>query len=91
MIDFETDQGGEHLRFLVQTYTNEAGVRQLELRLRTLFLRLQRRNLPRQVQTVVISRPLIKQIWRSRSTAFPSATKIAWARPRRWVSTPNTA
>jgi ATP-dependent Lon protease len=45
MIDFEPGHRDEHLRFLVQSYTHEAGVRQLELILRTLLLRLQRRHL----------------------------------------------
>jgi ATP-dependent Lon protease len=45
MIDFEPDCEQEHLRFLIQHYTHEAGVRQLELVLRTLLLRLQRRHL----------------------------------------------
>jgi len=45
MIDFEPGHQDEHLRFLIQSYTHEAGVRQLELTLRTLLLRLQRRFL----------------------------------------------
>ena len=45
MIDFEPGHEDEHLRFLIQSYTHEAGVRQLELILRTLMLRLQRRFL----------------------------------------------
>jgi ATP-dependent Lon protease len=43
LIDFERGHEDEHLRFLIRTYTLEAGVRQLELVLRTLLLRLQRR------------------------------------------------
>ena len=61
-VDFEPDHGGEHLRFLIQNYTQEAGVRQLELVLRTLLLRLQRRNLFEEgADRVVITRRLIKQ------------------------------
>ncbi|HSL17774.1 MAG TPA: S16 family serine protease [Methylomirabilota bacterium] len=44
-IDFEQGHEDEHLRYLIRTYTREAGVRQLELALRTLLLRLQRTHL----------------------------------------------
>ncbi len=44
VIDFETDHENEHLRYVIRAYTNEAGVRQLELALRKLLLRLQRRH-----------------------------------------------
>lgn len=45
MIDFEPGHEDEHLRYLIRIFTHEAGVRQLELALRTLLLRLQRRQL----------------------------------------------
>ncbi len=61
MIDFEPDCQDEHLRFLIQSYTHEAGVRQLELILRTLLLRLQRRFLFESgEQRVEITHHLIK-------------------------------
>ncbi len=44
-IDFEHDREDEHLRYLIRAYTHEAGVRQLELTLRKLLLRLQRRHI----------------------------------------------
>jgi ATP-dependent Lon protease len=44
-IDFERSHENEHLRYLIRAYTHEAGVRQLELTLRKLLLRLQRRHI----------------------------------------------
>jgi ATP-dependent Lon protease len=62
MIDFEPGSEDEHLRFLIRTYTHEAGVRQLELELRTLLLRLQRRFLLEGGgERVAISHQLIRQ------------------------------
>jgi len=45
MIDLEPGSEDELLRFLIREYTLEAGVRQLELVLRSLLLRVQRRDL----------------------------------------------
>jgi ATP-dependent Lon protease len=45
LIGFEPGHEEEHLRYLIRAYTHEAGVRQLELALRKLLLRLQRRHL----------------------------------------------
>jgi ATP-dependent Lon protease len=62
MIDFDPGFEDEHLRFLIRTYTHEAGVRQLELELRTLLLRLQRRFLLEGGgERVAISHQLIRQ------------------------------
>ena len=62
VIDFEPDRVAEDLRFLVHNYTHEAGVRQLELVLRTLLLRLQRRSVfENDAERVVITRQLIKR------------------------------
>jgi endopeptidase La len=56
------EEAAELVRFLVEHYTNEAGVRQLELVLRNLFLRVQRRDLLEAGrERVVITRELIKQ------------------------------
>jgi ATP-dependent Lon protease len=62
VVDFEEGFEDEHLRYLIRNYTHEAGVRQLALVLRTLFLRLHRRDvLETGVQQVVITRALIKR------------------------------
>jgi MoxR-like ATPase len=42
-IAFETGAEDEHLRMIIRDYTHEAGVRQLDLTLRSLLLRAQRR------------------------------------------------
>jgi ATP-dependent Lon protease len=61
-IFFEPEAEEEHLRHLIQQYTNEAGVRQLERLLRTLLLRVQRKEMFEQGQSeVCITRSLIKQ------------------------------
>ncbi len=71
-IDFEADREDEHLRYLIRSYTHEAGVRQLELALRTLLLRLQRRQLVAgEERPVEISHNLIK---RTLETPSPPAT-----------------
>jgi ATP-dependent Lon protease len=52
----------EHLRHLIQHYTHEAGVRQLERLLRTLLLRVQRKEMfGKGLSEVCITRRLIKQ------------------------------
>jgi ATP-dependent Lon protease len=62
LIDFPPDGEVSLLRFIIQTYTHEAGVRQLEQVLRTLLLRLQRRLLLEgDEERVVLSRGLVKR------------------------------
>jgi ATP-dependent Lon protease len=62
LIHFEPDREQELLRELVRNYTHEAGVRQLEWTLRTLFLRLQRREIfDQEESSVVITHQLIKR------------------------------
>ena len=62
MIDFEPGHAEEHVRHLVQSYTHEAGVRQLALTIRNLFLRVQRRDLfDADADSVAITRSLIKR------------------------------
>ncbi|MCU0233908.1 MAG: AAA family ATPase [Thermoanaerobaculales bacterium] len=71
-IDFEAGREDEHLRYLIRSYTHEAGVRQLELTLRTLLLRLQRRHLVEGGEgSVEIGHNLIK---RSLDTPAPPAS-----------------
>jgi ATP-dependent Lon protease len=61
-IFFEPEAEEEHLRHLIQQYTHEAGVRQLERLLRTLLLRVQRKEMFEQGESkVCITRNLIKQ------------------------------
>jgi ATP-dependent Lon protease len=61
LITLEADDAPALLRFLIQNYTHEAGVRQLELVLRTLLLRLQRREVFENGRDqVAITRQLIK-------------------------------
>jgi endopeptidase La len=56
------DEGTELLRHLIKTYTREAGVRELERILRTLFLRILRKEiLARGEQGVRITREKVKQ------------------------------
>jgi endopeptidase La len=60
-IFFDPDQETEILRHLVRTYTHEAGVRQLERMIRTLFLRIQRKEtLATGKASVCITREKIK-------------------------------
>jgi endopeptidase La len=62
LMDFETGHEEEYLRELIRSYTHEAGVRQLEVTLRTLFLRLQRREIfDDGKDRVVITHRLIKR------------------------------
>jgi len=71
-IDFEAGREDEHLRYLIRSYTHEAGVRQLELALRTLLLRLQRRHIfEAGEERVEITHGLIK---RTLETPAPPAT-----------------
>ncbi len=72
LIDFEPDHENEHLRYLIRSYTHEAGVRQLELALRKLLLRLQRRHVfEAGEERVEITHGLIK---RTLETPAPPAT-----------------
>jgi len=72
VIRFEEAHEAEHLRYLIRTYTHEAGVRQLELALRKLLLRLQRRQIfEAGEESVEISHRLIKETLESPS---PPAT-----------------
>jgi endopeptidase La len=57
-----SDAGAELLRHLIKTYTREAGVRELERILRTLFLRILRKEiLARGEHGIKISREKVKQ------------------------------
>jgi ATP-dependent Lon protease len=59
---FEPGHEEEYLRELIRNYTHEAGVRQLEVTLRTLFLRLQRREIfDEGKDRVIITHRLIKR------------------------------
>ncbi len=59
---FETGHESEHLRDLIRNYTHEAGVRQLEVMLRTLFLRVQRREIFDQGKArAIITHQMIRQ------------------------------
>jgi len=61
-IAFHPEQEATLLRYLIRTYTYEAGVRQLERIIRTLFLRVFRKEiLTRGRKTVLIDREIIKQ------------------------------
>jgi ATP-dependent Lon protease len=61
-ICFEPGHEAEHVRHLVRTYTFEAGVRELERVIRTLLLRIQRKEVfHRGRARVSINRTLIKQ------------------------------
>ncbi|MCG6961731.1 MAG: AAA family ATPase [Acidobacteria bacterium] len=60
-IDFPPEEREELLRHIVNTYTHEAGVRQLERTLRTLFLRLHRTQVLAGRGPVVISHDVIKR------------------------------
>lgn len=61
-IFFEAAQEKELLRLLVRNYTHEAGVRELERVIRTLFLRIQRKEiLGRGKSSVCITRERIKE------------------------------
>ncbi len=61
-IAFEPTQRSELLRYLIKNYTREAGVRELERTIRTLLLRLMRKEiLSGRSQRVLITREKIKQ------------------------------
>ena len=61
-ISFDPDEEADLLRHLIRTYTYEAGVRELERIIRTLFLRIQRKEiLGRENQTIRITRERIKE------------------------------
>ncbi len=61
-IYFDPDQEKELLRLLVRNYTHEAGVRELERAIRTLFLRIQRKEiLGKGVSSFCITRESIKE------------------------------
>jgi len=61
VIGFAPDEEAELLRHLVTTYTREAGVRQLERVIRTLFLRLHRRHLEAcERQPILVTHETIK-------------------------------
>jgi len=61
-VAFDPRQQTDLLRYLVKTYTREAGVRELERVIRTLFLRLLRKEILGQGQSsVLITRAKIKQ------------------------------
>ncbi len=61
-IRFDPETEEDLLRFLIRTYTYEAGVRELERIIRTLFLRLARKEiLSGEKDAVVITRATIKQ------------------------------
>ncbi|MBI4962706.1 MAG: AAA family ATPase [Desulfomonile tiedjei] len=61
-IALDPDQEEDLLRYLVKTYTREAGVRELERIIRTLFLRIFRKELlTKQSASVVITRQKVKQ------------------------------
>jgi ATP-dependent Lon protease len=61
-ISFDPEEETELLRYLIRTYTYEAGVRELERIIRTLFLRIQRKEiLGEGKKTVRISRERIKE------------------------------
>jgi len=62
VIWFDPEEETDLLRYLIRTYTYEAGVRELERIIRTLFLRLQRKEiLGRGLQAVQVSRERIKE------------------------------
>jgi len=61
-IFFDPEQESELLRYLIKTYTHEPGVRELERIVRTLFLRLLRKEiLGKNEKSVKITRQKIKQ------------------------------
>ncbi len=61
-IAFDPDEEADLLRHLIRMYTYEAGVRELERIIRTLFLRIQRKEiLGRENQTIWINRARIKE------------------------------
>jgi len=58
---FDAAEEGDLLRYLIKNYSHEAGVRQLERLIRTLFLRIQRKEiLTREQKNVRITRRKIK-------------------------------
>jgi len=59
-LDFPPEQRDELLRHIITTYTHEAGVRQLERTLRTLFLRLHRTEVLAGRGPVVLTHDVIK-------------------------------
>ena len=61
-IAFDAEEEADLLRYLIRTYTYEAGVRELERIIRTLFLRIQRKEiLGRGNQGVQVTRERIKE------------------------------
>jgi ATP-dependent Lon protease len=61
-IDFDPEEEPDLLRYLIRTYTYEAGVRELERLIRTLFLRIQRKEILGQgMRSVLITRGKIKE------------------------------
>ncbi len=65
VIWFDPEEETDLLRYLIRSYTYEAGVRELERIIRTLFLRLQRKEiLGRGLQAVQVSRARIKEYLR---------------------------
>ncbi len=61
-IAFDPEEEADLLRYLIRIYTYEAGVRELERIIRTLFLRIQRKELlDRENQSIRITRERIKQ------------------------------
>lgn len=65
MIWIDPEEEPELLRYLIRTYTYEAGVRELERIIRTLFLRLQRKEiLGRGQRAVQVNRERIKEYLR---------------------------
>ncbi len=60
VISFDPEQESDLLRFLVRSYTHEAGVRELERIIRTLFIRILRKEiLSGKAQSVIIDRQKI--------------------------------
>ena len=61
-IFFDPEKESGLLRYLVRTYTHEAGIRELERIIRTLFLRIGRKDiLARELESVKITRMVIKK------------------------------
>ena len=61
-IFFDPEKESGLLRYLVRTYTHEAGIRELERIIRTLFLRIGRKDiLAQELESVKITRTVIKK------------------------------